>query len=185
MYVIQPSWVYLISVSSWNAFNSQISIQQTSVNIIQKERQETPLFLTDYHEMRFGDEGGGELRFCLSCGTLLGLFDQDFQRKNLDTDCCTKDRKILCCSARCRSAIPRSHHNKIIFTFNTLFQCFLETDSKYLIQVKNMPKIQKFDRIWHADIEVIFFTYEPFWPNFMIIIAYQFCIFYNFSNPSS
>ena len=79
-------------------FNSQISIERTSVNIMQKERQETPLFLTDYHEMRFGDEGGGELRFCLSCGTLLGLFDQDFQRKNLDTDCCTKDRKILCCS---------------------------------------------------------------------------------------
>ena len=45
--------------------------------------------------MRFGDEGGGgKLRFCLSCGTLLGLFDQDFQRKNLDTDCCTKDKKI-------------------------------------------------------------------------------------------
>ena len=33
--------------------------------------------------MRFGDEGGIEL-VLLSCGTLSGLFDQDFQRRRAE-----------------------------------------------------------------------------------------------------
>ena len=40
-------------------------------------------FSLDYHEMRFGDEGGIEL-VLLSCGTLSGLFDQDFQRRRAE-----------------------------------------------------------------------------------------------------
>ena len=84
----------LVSVGSF-LFDSLILWRHIFFTFQKEMDTRQPLFLTDYHEMRFGDEGGGgELRFCLSCGTLLGLFDQDFQRKNLDTDCCTKDKKI-------------------------------------------------------------------------------------------